>query len=120
MGHYKYPPIEFTEKEQEQIKAVQKAAKEFAKVLHKNKCHLAMVSPGWPEYYLHVYPDRFECRCRESADDAYGPYSTDKHPRHDPKELPFLGLKDIIEQDTNEYCVVVEKYLPRKARKAKK
>ena len=90
------------------LKEVMAAAKTFAKVLKKNKCSLVSIDHGWPEHFLHICPNRLDCRRTDAAADTYP--DEEKNPRHDLLTLPIVNVFGIVEMyGEDDDCVVVEK-----------
>ena len=81
--------------EVEALKEVMAAAKTFVKVLKKNKCCLVSIDHGWPEHYLHICPNRLDCRRTDAAADVYP--DEEKNPRHSIFTLPVAKMFGNVE-----------------------
>ena len=99
--------LPISQKEADQIEEVLEAAKAFAKVLKKNKCSLVSLDHGWPYHYLHVCPNRIDCRRTDAAAVEYG--DQEKTPWRSLFTLPLVSPLGIVEMyGEDDRCVAVE------------
>ena len=100
--------LPISQQEADAIKEVIKAAKVFAKALKKNKCTLVCLDHGWPDHYLHICPNRIDCRRTDAAADVYG--DEEKTPWRSLFTLPVVSPLGIVEMyGEDDDCVAVEK-----------